>query len=151
MRIIYSDNFITMAAKKTTKKKSAQTKKAVGIGVGVTAAMAAAAGAYFLYGSKNAAKNRKQVKSWMLKAKAEVLEGIENTKDMSQETYERLVDSAVAGYGRMKSVSNSELEALKKELKSHWKDLEKKGQTKKSAPKKTVTKKKPASRKKAKK
>ena len=37
----------------------------------------AAAGTYFLYGSKDAKKNRKAVKSWALKAKAEVLEALE--------------------------------------------------------------------------
>ena len=64
-----------MATKKTAKKKGMGTGAKVSIGVGVSTAVLAAAGGYFLYGSKNAAKNRKQVKSWALKAKAEVLEG----------------------------------------------------------------------------
>ena len=66
-----------MATKKNAK---AATKKNVGIGVGLTAAAVAAAGAYFLYGSKNAAQNRTKVKSWMLKAKAEVLEKLEQAE-----------------------------------------------------------------------
>ena len=69
------------------KKKELSSTEKIGIGVGLTAAAVAAAGAYFLHGSKNAAKNKKTVKSWMLKAKAEVLEKLEDAKEMSQEEY----------------------------------------------------------------
>jgi hypothetical protein len=49
------------------------------IGAGIAAGVAAAAlGAYFLYGSKDAKKNRAKVKGWMLKARGEVLEQLEN-------------------------------------------------------------------------
>ncbi len=50
----------------TKKKVETVNKKAVGLGIGLTAAIAAAAGTFFLYGIKNAAKNRKAVKSWTL-------------------------------------------------------------------------------------
>ena len=55
------------------KKQSVTNNQKIAAGVGLTAAAVAAAGAYFLYGSKDADKNRKTVKSWGLKAKAEVL------------------------------------------------------------------------------
>jgi flagellar basal body-associated protein FliL len=64
----------TMAQKKVMKKMSTNTK--VGIGLGLTAAAVTAAGAYFLYGSKQAPQNRKKVKGWVLKAKGEVLEAL---------------------------------------------------------------------------
>jgi len=114
-----------------TKKTEAVGKTTVGIGVGVTAALLSAAGAYFLYGSKDADKNRKKVKSWMLKAKAEVLEGIETAKDMSKEDYDKLVDTSLKMYGKAKTASLEEVAVLTKELKSHWKSLEKKGEAKK--------------------
>lgn len=140
-------------AKKTQKKKSASTKKhmsggtKVGIGVGVTAAMLAAAGGYFLYGSKNATKNRKMVKSWMLKAKAEVLEGIENAKDLTQEEYDDLVENAAKAYSKLKTVSNREVSDFRKEMKSHWNHIEKrgtKGASKGRSAKKTTKKRKVA-------
>jgi len=121
-------------------KKTAVSKTSVGIGVGVTAALLSAAGAYFLYGSKDADKNRKKVKSWMLKAKAEVLEGIETAKDMSKEDYEKLVDTSVKAYSKIKTASAEEALQLAKELKSHWKNLEKKGEVKKAEVIKAVTK-----------
>ncbi len=131
--------------KKETKKTALSNKQALSIGLGITAAVAAAAGGYFLYGSKNAAKNRKAVKSWALKAKAEVLEGIEQAKDMTQEDYEKLVETAVATYATAKSASKTELADFKKEMKSHWQGLVKtaapKKVAKKAPAKKTVAKK----------
>ncbi len=127
-----------MAIKKTTtptKKAGMSNKQAIGLGLGITAAVAAAAGGYFLYGSKNAASNRKAVKSWALKAKAEVLEGIEKAKDMSQEEYEQLINTVAATYLTAKSASKNELSDFKKEMKDHWQGLVKTANPKKPAKK----------------
>lgn len=109
--------------------------QAVGIGVGLTAAAAALAGAYFLYGSKNAAKNRKTVKSWALKAKADVLEVMEKAESMTKEEFEKVVATVGAGYVAAKEMSTADLVDFQKEMMTHWKDL-----TKKLAPKKPVKK-----------
>jgi len=111
-----------MAAKK---KSEVTNNHAVGIGVGITAAAVAAAGAFFLYGSKNAAKNRKAVKSWTLKAKAEVLEKIEQAKDMSKEEYEQLIDTVSGAYKDVKNASKVDLSIFKKEMKEHWTNIAK--------------------------
>lgn len=127
-----------MATRKKTKTKAkVSNKQAVGIGVGITAAAVAAAGAYFLYGSKNAAKNRKAVKSWTLKAKAEVLEKIEQAKDMTKEEYEQLIDTVSGAYQGVKSASKVDLSTFKKEMKEHWNSIAKTA----SAPKKKAAKK----------
>lgn len=128
-----------MATKKTT-KSSISKGQAIGLGVGITAAVAAVASGYFLYGSKNAAKNRKTVKSWALKAKAEVLEGIEKAQDMSKADYEQLVDTVVKTYLEAKSASKNELASFKKEMKDHWVGLVKDANPKKPAAKKAVKK-----------
>jgi 6-phosphogluconolactonase (cycloisomerase 2 family) len=122
------------AAKKITKEQ------AVGIGIGLTAAAVAAAGTFFLYGSKNAAKNRKAVKSWTLKAKAEVLEKIEQAKEMSQEEYEQLVDTVTTTYSGVKEASKADLSTFKKEMKDHWLSIAKTAAPKKKAAKKAVKK-----------
>lgn len=131
-----------MATKKVVAKKSPVTKnQAVGIGVGLTAAAVAAAGAYFLYGSKNAAKNRKAVKSWALKAKAEVLEKLEDAKNMTEEEYLALIDSVAATYQGVKSASKADLSTFKKEMKDHWTGIVKEvAPKKKPAAKKAVKK-----------
>lgn len=122
------------------KKTAGNTKAAVGVGVGITAALLSAAGAYFLYGSKHAEQNRKKVKSWTLKAKAEVLEGLEKAKDMSKADYEQLIDKTTKVYAKVKDASAEELVSFAREMKSHWKTLEKKGEQKAAAPKAAVKK-----------
>jgi hypothetical protein len=122
-----------MAAKKKVAAPKITKNQAVGIGVGLTAAAVAAAGAYFLYGSKNAASNRKTVKSWMLKAKAEVLEKIEQAKDMTQEEYDQLIDTVTSTYKGVKSASNADLAIFKKEMKDNWQKIAKVAAPKKKA------------------
>lgn len=134
-----------MAQKKAqnSKNDSLSTSKKIGIGVGLTAAAVTAAGAYFLYGSKNAAKNRKSVKSWVLKAKAEVLEKIEDAKEMTREEYESLIDTVANTYATLKNATKSDILEFRKEMKAHWDAIEKET----SAAKKTHSKiasKKPA-------
>lgn len=94
-------------------------------GVGLAALVTATAGAYFLYGTKKGAKTRKQIKGWMLKAKGEVLEKMEDMKDMSAEAYEKVIDEVQAKYKAVKNIDKKDLEAFGKELKSHWKDIKK--------------------------
>ncbi|MBY0538277.1 hypothetical protein K2P47_02670 [Patescibacteria group bacterium] len=137
-----------MATKKTTPKQEAlsDTQK-IGIGVGLTAAAVAAAGTFFLYGSKGASKNRKVVKSWALKAKAEVLERLEQAKHMSQEEYEQVIDSVIGVYGEMKQASKGDMAGFKKEMKEYWNKIEKTAAPKKKAVKKAVTKAAPVAKK----
>lgn len=133
-----------MAAKKKSTKKELSTSQQVGIGVGLTAAAVAAAGAYFLYGSDNAEKNRKTVKSWMLKAKADVLEHLEDAKKMSREEFEALVAGAASTYAKTKKATKKDIASFATEMMEHWDQLEKTVVKKKAAPKKSATKKAPA-------
>ncbi len=113
-----------MAKKKAVKKGLSGGQK-VGIGVGLTAAAVAAAGAYFLYGSPNAAKNRKKVKGWALKAKGEVLEALEKAEEMTEKEFNALVASAASAYGKLSQVDKKDIVAFKKEMGEHWQKLAK--------------------------
>lgn len=114
-----------MATKKTTSSsKHLTTGEKVGIGVALTAAAAGALGAYFLTGSKHAAQNRKLVKSWMLKAKADILERIEEAKNMTAEEFSDLIDTVSAGYAAAQKVSRRDMSEFKDEMVAHWKKLE---------------------------
>ena len=105
-------------AKKTTAKDMSNGQK-IGIGVGVTATMLAAVGGYFLYGAKDAKKNRKKVGSWMLKAKSEILEGIENAKELSEHDYDKIVDDVMKGYKAARTTSVKELAEFGAEMKKN--------------------------------
>ncbi len=92
---------------------------------GMAALAAAAAGTYFLYGTKEGAKRRKQIKGWTLKMKGEVLERLENLQDVSKDTYEEVVDKVASGYKGLKNIDAEELGALVADLKSHWNNIHK--------------------------
>ena len=94
-------------------------KQAIGIGAGLAAAAVAAAGAYFLYG-KRGAQNRKKVRGWMLKAKGEILERLEQVKDLNREKYEEIVDTVIRRYRGVKGLDGREISRLVTELKSYW-------------------------------
>lgn len=121
------------------KKGLSTTQVAAGAGIGA-AILAAAAGAYFLYG-KDAPKRRKAVRSWMLKAKGEVLEQIEGLPEIDKATYFGLIDAAAARYMNLKDVSSAEVAELVKELQGYWTGLRKQFAPAKPARKKAAAKK----------
>ncbi len=109
------------------------------VGAGVAAVSALALGAYLLYG-KNGDKNRKKVKAWMLKAKGEILEQLENVKDMSVDSYHDLVDKIVSKYSAKSDMTKADIGALVSELKSYAGRFTGKKTTSRTAPRKTAKK-----------
>ncbi|MCB9818615.1 hypothetical protein H6788_00295 [Candidatus Nomurabacteria bacterium] len=127
-------------AKKATKKSELSGGEKVGIGVALTTAAVAAAGAYFLYGSPNAAKNRKKVKGWMLKAKGEALEAMEKAGEMTADEYQALISGIAAGYSKVQGTSKNEIAEFKKEMMDYWHKIAKGANSAKKTTKKTVKK-----------
>ncbi len=111
-------------------------ERKVELGAGLAAGMVAAAlGAYLLYGSKDAKKNRAKVKGWMLKARGEILERLEAMEEVTEKTYGNVVQQVIANYRGMKNVSAPELAALAGDLRRHWQTIKPMfKQGKKSAP-----------------
>jgi hypothetical protein len=95
--------------------------KTVGAAAGVAAAAAAAAaGAYWLYGAKDATKHRKLARSWMLKARAEMMDLVEKAQDIDRETYMQLAGEVAKRYAGVAGVTAAESQRLMKDLKSGW-------------------------------
>lgn len=92
---------------------------AIGVGTAVTAA-AAAAGAYWLYGAKHSAQHRKIAKSWMLKARADVVDAVEKLGQVDREIYMKTVDEVMKRYANVKGSTSAELAKVAKELKKSW-------------------------------
>ncbi len=109
--------------KQTKNTKNTKSSKAP-IVLGAVA-LASLAGAYFLYGSKDAVKNRKQVKGWVVKAKGEVIEKLEKAKTESEEEYNQVVDAVLRKYKAIKSIDTTEVDSLGNDLKKHWKAFQK--------------------------
>jgi len=138
-----------MAKKNSDNKSDISNAQKLGIGVGLTTAAVAAVGAYFLYGSKDASKNRKKVKSWALKAKGEVLEVLEKAEKITEGEFKELVEGVVKTYAKVEKLSKKELDEFRNEMSENWGDLVKSGVTKvftqaQAPAKKAVAKKTPA-------
>ncbi|OGS49519.1 MAG: hypothetical protein A3J79_08680 [Elusimicrobia bacterium RIFOXYB2_FULL_62_6] len=94
----------------------------IGAGIGLTAI--AALGTYLLYG-KRGEKNREIIAGWMLKLKGEVLEKVEEIKEINEAEYYKIVDEVTARYSRLGKVGAGELKRLKEDLRDAWKHLSK--------------------------
>ncbi|HVT75006.1 MAG TPA: hypothetical protein VHD69_01125 [Candidatus Paceibacterota bacterium] len=87
---------------------------------GIAGLSAAAVGAYYLYGHEEAGKNRAKVKSWMLKAKGEVIDELENVRNVTESAYVSAVDTIAKKYRQIKSIDEAELAEFITEMKDHW-------------------------------
>ena len=94
-------------------------KIAAAAGVAAAAA-AAAAGAYWLYGAKDAAKHRRLAKSWMLKARAEMMDVVEKAQTIDKETYMQLAGEVAKRYAGVAGATAAESRRLVQDLKSGW-------------------------------
>ena len=104
-------------------KKNDDTKIAVGVGIGMLAALSA--GAYYLYGTKEGSKRRTKIRGWVLKAKGEVMEKLENMKEVNEQVYNDIILNVMKKYQGVKNIDPMEVEALVSDLKKHWKNIKK--------------------------
>ncbi len=81
-----------------------------------------AATAYFFFGPKGK-KHQKQAKAWAIKMKGDVVEKLENARDISEPVYHQIIDSVSATYVKGKKASQKEIKSLAQDLKAHWKTI----------------------------
>lgn len=106
------------------KQNTSHKLKKAAEGAGIALAVAALAGAYFIYGP-NGAKHKRTVKSWALKARAEALEKLEKLKKISEKDYHKIVDEISKKYQKLPSIDKKELASMRQELKGYWKEIKK--------------------------
>ncbi|MEK7579028.1 MAG: hypothetical protein AAB460_00640 [Patescibacteria group bacterium] len=104
-----------------TKKASSSNKaeKTLAISAGV-AALAAAS--YYLFGP-HGKQHRKKAQGWMIKMKGEVIEQLENLKEVSEPVYRDIVESVAARYVKNGKISRAEVNVLAKDLKGMWRGI----------------------------
>ncbi len=115
------------ASAKNSERKTSEgvggkgTQKAAVVFAAVAAA--AAAGTYFFAGKRGRA-NRRAIRGWTVRAKGEVMQKLEQLQEVSLESYMGIVDAVLKGYRGLKDITPDELDDLKQELQSSWKDIE---------------------------
>lgn len=123
-----------MPQKKTTARKSDNTAAtAIAVGAGVAAVTAAA---YLMFGP-DAKKNRRIVRGWAVKMRGEMIEKLENTKEITEPVYHKIVDEVSSKYAKLKNVDQTELLDAVAEARKYWQHMVK---TNKPAKKTTVKK-----------
>jgi len=106
-----------------TKKKSSGLKGLLGVGTGM--AVALAAGAYYLYGTKSGGKARKSVRGWTVKMKGDVMDKLEKMESVTETQYHKVVEATAKKYAKLSNVKEGELKDLVSDLKRHWKNIKK--------------------------
>jgi hypothetical protein len=119
-----------------TTMKTSNTTRAVEIGAGLAATGAAAALAYYFYGSDKAKQHRKKAAKWAHDMKGEVVKEIDYLRKTGPDGVAEVVDRVSRAYKDMRGVGSDELKRVVKELKSNWQLVQREA--------KAVTKKKPA-------
>ncbi len=107
-----------MASKKTA-KKGVTAGEVVGVGATIAALGAAA---YVLFGP-DAKKNKKKIKGWAVKMKGEIIEKLEEAKEVSEPVYHNVVDKVSEKYSKLKNIDSKEVEEAVAEIKKHWKAM----------------------------
>lgn len=88
------------------------------------AALAALAGAgYYFYASKDAVKHRKQLASWMVSFKKDVIRELRKLPKVDADSVGMVVDTVAKGYQSMRSVDLGAMTLAVAELKQNWEKL----------------------------
>jgi len=114
-------------------KKQASLSGGEMVGIGATVAALGAA-AYVMFGP-DAKKNKKAIRGWAIKMKGEIIEKLEDAKEITEPVYHNIIDSVSAKYSKIKKVDPKELELAVLDVKKHWKTMIKDAKPKKKVKK----------------
>lgn len=100
------------------------------------ASLASLAAAYFFLSPKGK-KNLENTKSWVIKMKGDVVEKLEQAREISENVYNEIIDSVASKYEKNLKSNSEEIRALAQDLKRHWQDISRsvKPKNSKEAPK----------------
>lgn len=111
----------------------------VGAAAGVAATGAALAGAYYLYGSENATKHRRDLKAWSNKAEREIVREAKKfkAKTLTDANINAIIGTVAKQYESTKNLDASDVRDFVATMKTRWQDAKKiaKGKQKKIVPK----------------
>src|SRR4051812_3745764 len=96
-----------------------KTKNILAVGAGI-AALATAT--YYFFGPKGE-RHRDELKGWMIRMKGEIIERIEDAKELTEPIYREIIDSVASTYAATSKVTKEELSDFADRLKAQWKDI----------------------------
>lgn len=108
------------------KKSNGAKLSNVGIGLAGLAATA-----YFFLGPKGK-KNQSSVKSWVIKMKGDVVEKLEQARDITEPVYKEIIDTVAARHKKVMKNNEAEIAELAQDLKKHWRTISQSAKTTKN-------------------
>jgi hypothetical protein len=120
------------------KKNIKDHKQVIIAGAGIGAVAAAV---YFLASTKSGSGNKKKMmKGWMIRMRGEVIERLENLREVTEPVYEEIVDTVAQAQIVSDRIPRKEIMDLADDLKRDWKAIAQlaKGEKPKLPPKKRV-------------
>ncbi len=108
---------------KESEKKNKSKKSSLGNIAVLGASLAVVAAIDYFFFAPNKKNHRQQAKAWALKMKAEVIEKLEKTRELTEPSYRAIIDAVAAKYQKKIESSPEEVKKLAQDLKSHWQAL----------------------------
>lgn len=96
--------------------------KAAALGFVAGVVSTVAAGGYFLYGPKGR-QHRRKVERWVMRARMEILDRMEDLGDISKEQFHAIVDRVTRRYGSMRHIGRTRAREVADDLKSRYEEM----------------------------
>lgn len=120
-----------------------QAKKKLGkvaAGTALGALLAAGAAAFFFTQTKVGKDAGKKIKEEATQLSKTISHRVSKLRKMSQAKYDEIVDEIVDEYAKKKKLASTQVDSLKRDLKSHWKEVNRELKSEGKAAKRTVKK-----------
>ena len=101
------------------KTKKSNFKEGIALGAGIAALSVAA---YVLFGPEGK-KNRKTVRGWSVKMKGEIIEKLEEAKEITEPMYHDILNKVSEKYAGLKNIDQEELKTVVGDLRKQWKHV----------------------------
>ena len=101
------------------KTKKSNFKEGIALGAGIAALSVAA---YVLFGPEGK-KNRKTVRGWSVKMKGEIIEKLEEAKEITEPMYHDILNKVSEKYAGLKNIDQEELKTVVGDLRKPWKHV----------------------------
>ena len=103
------------------KNKPHKISKGTAVALGASA-IALAASTYYFFGPLGKI-HRTRASGWMIRMKGEIIEKIEEAGEMTEEGYNKIVDSVLSAYVTAGKIAKPELLTFANNLKKQWKHI----------------------------
>lgn len=114
---------VTLQTQLLSENIMAKKKSFVAIGTALGAVLAAGAAAYFFTQTKSGKQAAKKIKTSAVSLSREISQRVQAAKKLSQKKYNEIVEQVVDEYAVQKKVGKHTVVALKRDLKTHWRDV----------------------------